>query len=70
MKCCKEKDLQVLMSAAGYYIGTMDETYGPYCRISEYYPTRDKAEKAMRNGFKERVCMENIDCSGGDCLDE
>lgn len=70
MTCCKGKELQVLMSAAGYYIGTMDNTYVPNCRISYYYyPTREAATRAMKNGFEQRDCMENKACSGGDCFE-
>lgn len=41
--------IQVLQSAAGFYIGTYDE--GPYSRESvEYFPTREDAETALQMG--------------------
>ena len=45
-----ELPLQVLMSNAGFYIGTLDEE-GPASRESvEYYPSRDRAQQALDNG--------------------
>lgn len=42
--------LQVLRSAAGYYIGTFDHE-GPVSRESvEYWPHRTQAEDALRSG--------------------
>lgn len=42
-------ELQVLYSAAGFYIGTWSEA-GPYTRESrEYWPRRTQAEKALKN---------------------
>lgn len=42
--------LQVLRSAAGYYIGTADEG-GPYSRESaEYWPNQDAAQRALEAG--------------------
>ena len=46
--CCNEKlVLQVLMSCAGYYIGTQCPHCGPYSRESGYYKTKAAAEKAL-----------------------
>lgn len=48
---CGRPDLQVqvLQSAAGFYIGTFSEE-GPFSRESfEYFKTRDEAEAALRN---------------------
>lgn len=43
--------LQVLRSAAGYYIGTFDDHDGPCSRESvEYFPSRDAAAKALTTG--------------------
>lgn len=40
--------VQVLRSAAGYYIGTQDEQGMPYSRESvEYYPTEEQAGQAL-----------------------
>ena len=42
--------LQVLQSAAGFYLGTFNEQ-GPSSRESaEYWPSRDEAEQALANG--------------------
>jgi len=42
--------LQVLKSAAGFYIGTADEM-GPMSRDSvEYWPTEDQAQTALDAG--------------------
>ncbi|HHQ4216571.1 TPA: hypothetical protein ACSQFT_001567 [Pseudomonas aeruginosa] len=42
--------LQVLMSNAGFYIGTLDEE-GPASRESvEYYPSRELTQQALDNG--------------------
>lgn len=38
--------LEVLHSAAGYYIGTQCKC-GPYSRESGYYPKREMAQKAL-----------------------
>lgn len=55
-------ELQVCNSGAGYYIGRMgwveDKKLGgyqePYSRESEYYPTREVAEKALKSGMFDR----------------
>ena len=57
--CPKGHQIQVLRSAAGYYIGTVDEE-GPYCRISGYGSSAD--DPAMN---EERICAENQYCNGG-----
>ncbi|MBF1865081.1 hypothetical protein ISX52_06810 [Pseudomonas aeruginosa] len=45
-----ELPLQVLMSNAGFYIGTLDEE-GPASRESvEYYPSRELAQQALDKG--------------------
>jgi hypothetical protein len=51
--CGVTPKLAVHQSPAGYYIGTYCDC-GPYSRESEYYPTRDKAEKALDKGGFER----------------
>lgn len=46
----KRLPLQVLHSAAGYYIGTADED-GPFSReCVEYWPTEREAQEALRSG--------------------
>lgn len=50
--CCGAKlELEVLQSAAGWYIGTMCDKCGPYSRESvEYYGDRETAEWHLDNG--------------------
>ncbi len=49
--CGKALPLQVLQSAAGYYIGTADED-GPCSRESvQYWPKPEKAEHALSSGL-------------------
>ena len=42
-------ELQVLQSAAGYYIGFYCQKCGPYSRESGYYPTQEIAETALNS---------------------
>jgi hypothetical protein len=43
--------LQVCRSAAGFYLGTMEESGMPYSRESiEYFPTQDAAVTALNSG--------------------
>lgn len=51
--CGLNLELQVLMSAAGYYIGTFCDC-GPYSRESCYYKTREDAQLALDSGAFER----------------
>ncbi len=47
----KRLPLQVLRSAAGFYIGTFDDHDGPCSRESfEYFPSRDAAATALTTG--------------------
>ncbi len=49
-ECCGKKlELQVLHSAAGYYIGTYCPQCGPYSRESDYYSTFAEAQLALDN---------------------
>ena len=45
--------LQVLQSAAGYYIGTTwiisEQEFEPYSRDSQYFKTKESAESALLN---------------------
>jgi len=69
MNCIKDRKIEVLQSAAGYYIGTFDN--GPYCRISEcYYKTRRQAQAALDSlSFPFRTFSAEIQfCSGGQCI--
>jgi len=51
--------IEVLRSAAGYYIGQLDKEGLPYSRLSGYFRTYKEAEHAMKNGFALRDCFEN-----------
>lgn len=59
-------DKQVMCSYAGYYVGTScwDPDFGgfeePGSRESEYYETKEQAEKALTEMTYDRVCYENI----------
>nr|WP_286197759.1 hypothetical protein [Variovorax boronicumulans] len=45
-------ELQVLQSAAGFYIGTFCREDGPFTRESvEYFPTRLSADAALSSGL-------------------
>ena len=65
--CKQGKELSVLSSGAGYYIGTCDEE-GPFCRISLYYDDGNKAKEDLRaylqddKQFITRDCMESQYC--------
>lgn len=71
MKCNQGRELVVLESVAGWYIGAMekDEEVGvefPYCRMTNYFGSRAEAQKALEEGrFAMRVCAENDYCSKG-----
>lgn len=53
-ECGTRLQLEVLRSAAGYYIGTRCEC-GPYSRESaQYWRTREEAKTALRSGNWER----------------
>jgi len=42
-------NIQVLQSAAGYYIGYLDEEGYPYSRESGYYATKEAAQADLDN---------------------
>lgn len=47
----QQGQLQVLRSAAGFYIGTLDREGFPYSRESvEYFKSREVAETALATG--------------------
>lgn len=62
MKCIKGKEIQVLHSAAGWYIGCYDDD-GPCCRISMYYKTREHAETALEHKLFYRDADEITFCN-------
>lgn len=55
------ENVQVLKSAAGFYIGTLFDNgngYFPYARLSqEYWGTRKEAEQMMTTNDYERTIM-------------
>lgn len=54
--CGTRVEYEVLMSAAGYYVGTMCKCQGgsPYTRDSGYYKTRAQARDALLEGTFHR----------------
>lgn len=49
--CGVLKDIQVMKSAAGYYIGTADSDGSPFSRESkEYWRTKCEADEALSLG--------------------
>lgn len=64
MKCMRGYDVKPLKSAAGYYIGTLDEDGFPNCRISsEYAKTEEEACSLLLD--RQTNCIENDFCNGG-----
>ena len=51
IECGAELNIQVLSSAAGYYIGFFCPQCGPYSRESGYYRNCEKADLALRRGL-------------------
>jgi hypothetical protein len=51
--------VQVLSSAAGYYIGQLEPCGAPFSRLSGYFKKREEAEKALRLGWTDRGADEN-----------
>jgi hypothetical protein len=58
---CDSDDLpiQVCHSFAGYYIGQLEPCGAPYDRLSDYFKTKEDAEKALSQGWSDRDAMEN-----------
>ena len=55
--CCECQavlDIEVLSSAAGYYIGFLCPNCGPYSRASGYYRSREDAQHALDSEFYGR----------------
>lgn len=51
----QQRELEVLESAAGFYLGTFDPMEGPVSRDSEeYWATREKAETALTTNLWKR----------------
>lgn len=72
IKCINNRDVQVLKSQAGYYIGTTDECGSPYCRISSYYSNHEDALMALNTkSFLVRDSVEINFCNNGNtCIKE
>jgi len=68
MKCKKGFEIQALKSAAGWYLGTLDEDGFPNCRIStNYAATEVEALKLPMD--RQTNCIENEFCNGcGSCF--
>lgn len=65
-RCKQGRDITVLQSNGGYYIGTIEDNQ-PYCRLSAaYYKTKEEAQYALDNRtFIERDAIEVMYCNGG-----
>ena len=62
MKCRKGYEVKPLRSAAGYYLGTVDDEGFPNCRISSNYAeTEFKATLLPMD--RQFHCMENEFCN-------
>ena len=60
--CKQGKELKVLESGAGFYIGTFDEE-GPYCRISPYYGSdRARAQADLEAYLEDNKPFITRDC--------
>ena len=64
MKCIKGYEVKPLKSAAGYYIGTLDNEGFPNCRISYGYAESEEAAKLLLLD-RQIGCIENEACNGG-----
>ena len=67
MKCRKGYEVEPQRSAAGYYMGTVDEEGFPNCRLSTgYAKTPEEARNLL---LDSQSCMENEVCNGcGRCF--
>ena len=68
IKCDKNREIKILKSAAGYYLGSVDKNGDPYCRCSRYYYEEDSSIQIhLDNGtLPIRRCIENELC--GRCI--
>lgn len=48
LDCGHFMETEVLMSNAGYYIGTFCDNCGPHSRESDYFRTREDAEAELK----------------------
>ena len=62
--------LEILESNAGYYIGTLGDSDGPFCRLStQYWKDADAAMAALLGSFDKRSwqckgCPQKVFCEG------
>ena len=69
MKCIKGYEVEPQRSAAGYYMGTVDEDQCPNCRISSSYAKT--AEEAKNLPLDRQNADENVFCNGcGRCFNQ
>jgi len=68
MKCIKGYEVKPQRSAAGYYLGTVDEEGFPACRLSyNYAKTEDEALELLMD---RQSASENTFCNGcGSCFE-
>lgn len=58
--------IQVLSSAAGYYIGQLEPCGAPFSRLSDYYKKREDAERDLKEyGWIDRGAPENVPVVAG-----
>jgi hypothetical protein len=57
--------VQVLSSAAGYYIGQLEPCGAPFSRLSGYYKKWGDAERELMSGWSDRGADENMKVVGG-----
>ena len=64
MKCIKGYEITACRSAAGWYMGTVDEDGCPNCRLTtQYARSAEEAEQLPLD--RQCGCMENEWCNGG-----
>lgn len=67
MKCVKGYEVEPQRSAAGYYMGTVDEDWCPNCRLTSSYAKT--AEEAKKLPLDRQSAEENVFCNGcGRCF--
>ncbi|MDR1935847.1 MAG: hypothetical protein LBS49_09785 [Candidatus Accumulibacter sp.] len=54
----QRRPLQICRSAAGYYLGTLDDDGAPFSRESAgYFPSQGMARQALASGqWQQRLC--------------
>ena len=65
-RCTQNKQIQVLSSGAGFYIGTLEDGM-PFCRLSvERFNKEEEANTALeKKTYTVRNCMEGNFCNEG-----